>query len=1026
MRTALCTILSLVTFCVASAQGPEQSDVPDFNTEIFPLLSDRCFTCHGPDAAARKANLRLDTQAGALEVRRDGRAAVVPGSAATSLLVQRIRCKDPKDRMPPPESHKSLNQNEIDLLVRWIDGRAPWESHWSFEKLPSAVPVPSIDDAWVRNKIDSFVLERLRAEGLSPSREASPRELVRRVSLDLRGLPPTPGEVNAFLSDSAPGAYERMVDHFFASPHYGERLAIDWLDAARYADTHGYHYDNERTMWPWRDWVIDAFNANMPYDQFTLEQLAGDLLPNPSQEQLTATGFHRNHPINWEGGIIPEEYRTEYVIDRTSTTGTVWLGLTLGCARCHDHKYDPISQREFFELSAFFNQIDEKGQDGKAGNAEPMISVPDGELRSEMATAESRRRELMAKKGAYVADRALVDRQEKWLAKARSELLSWSPLTPIAVTSDAAATKFTIEPTGSVFVEGPQPDVETYEVTAITTEKGIRGLRLEALSDPRLPDNGPGRASHANYVLSDFEVDVAPVGAPYETKEVVWASIVADYSQPNFGVSQLIDDDPKSGWAIMWYQRGETRTAILHAKDPFGFEGGTLVRIRLHFQSTYTQHGIGRFRVSYTTSGELPKSTESVDLAALLARETWNEQETQRLRDYFWSQHSPELARFLEELRTTDAQLKRLQENVPTVMVLRNLEEARPTWVLNRGQYDQPTDRVSAATPEVLPPMDDTLPRNRLGLAQWLVHPDHPLTARVTVNRCWQLLFGQGLVSTVGDFGLQGERPLYPQLLDWLARDFVASGWDVRRLLRQMILSATYRQSSRVTALQHERDPENRFLGRGARYRLPAEFVRDQALAVSGLLVPDIGGASVKPYQPPGLWKEVGGGSFSANFYEVSQGEDLYRRSLYTFWKRSLPPPALAIFDAPTREICTVRRQRTNTPLQALVLLNDDTFVEAARKLAEAVVSNDLNDGDTLDALYQRVLGRDATDGEREEVLGLLATQREAYRKDPTAANRLLGVGESAVQSQVDPGELAAWSVVASVLLNLDETITRG
>lgn len=1026
MRTALYLVLALGGCLFAPEEGRAQAEAPDFNTEVYPILSDRCFTCHGPDAAARKANLRLDTLAGALQQRPDGRAAVVAGSADESLLVERILSSDPKDVMPPPESHKTLTKVEIDVLIRWIDSGAPWEDHWSFESLPTSIPTPPTAGSWVRNEIDAFTLLRLQSEGMEPSPEASPRELVRRVSLDLRGLPPTPEEVDTFLEDTSPGAYERMVDRFFASRHHGERLAVDWLDVSRYADTHGYHYDNERTMWPWRDWVIAAFNANMPYDQFTTEQLAGDLLPDPTQEQLIATGFHRNHPINWEGGIIPEEYRTEYVLDRTSTTAAVWLGLTFECARCHDHKYDPISQREFFEFSAFFNQIDEKGQDGQEGNATPLISVSEGELRKKIQTVEERLRELTATKAEKSADAKLIQDQQVWFEAQTNSLQRWTPLTPLAVTSDAVATKFTIEPGGSVFVEGPQPDQETYEYTAVTTGQGIRALRFEALADARLPDNGPGRAVHANFVLSDFELAIAPVAAPDETREVEFGTVVADFSQPNFDVAQIADEDPTSGWAIMWYQRGETRTAVLHAKEPFGFAAGTIVRLRLHFRSNYRQHGIGRFRVSLSDSELSPTSTEAVDLAALVGRENRNEQEDLRLRDHFWRQHSGELSGLLSDLESSTAELAQLRENIPTVMVLRDLEKKRSTFVLNRGQYDQPTDKVEAGTPDVLPEMAGSMPRNRLGLAQWLLHPDHPLTARVTVNRYWQMLFGRGLVPTAADFGLQGERPLHPELLDWLARDFVDGGWDLRGLLRKMILSATYRQSSRVTASQLEKDPENRLLGRGARYRLAAEFVRDQALAVSGLLVRDLGGPSVKPYQPPGLWKEVGGGAFSANVYEVAQGDDLYRRSLYSFWKRSLPPPSLAIFDAPTREICTITRQRTNTPLQALVLLNDETFVEAARKLAEVVVDSERTDEEILEALYQRVLARPPVGRERQELLGLLGKQRGEFQANPQAAQSLLNVGESEVTSKVSPVELAAWTVVASVILNLDETITRG
>jgi hypothetical protein len=773
-----------------AATAPRQLRI-DFNRDVRPILSDTCFKCHGPDPAHREAKLSLVTREDATAPREGGPAAVVPGKPGDSEAYRRLIIDDPKKRMPPADSGLTLTPAQVNTLKRWIEQGAEYQRHWAFIP-PVAPPLPEVGDAaWCRNPIDRFVLARLDREGLQPAPEASRETLIRRASLDLTGLPPTPAEADAFLADASPDAYEKVIDRLLASPRYGERMAQAWLDAARFADTAGYQADWERSMWPWRDWVVRAFNANMPFDQFTVEQLAGDMLPAPTAQQLLATGFNRNHRINDEGGIIPEEYAVEYVIDRVETTAAVWLGMTAGCARCHDHKYDPLTQREFYRLYAYFNNVPEIGQDGRKGYAEPHLVVQTPGVGGPEGTPVMVMRELPTPRDTYLLKRGAYDQPDK------SEKLT--PGIPAALTG------------GGVGVTSPSP------------------------------------------------------GTPGEG-------------------------------------RGE---GLPTAENP----------------------------------GPSPNPL--------------------------------------------------------------------------------PAYRERATNPE---------PRNRLELARWLVDPDNPLTARVTVNRFWQNVFGTGLVKTSEDFGAQGEWPSHPELLDWLATEFVRTGWDVKAFHKLIATSATYRQSSRVTPALFERDPENRLLARGARYRLDAHAVRDNALSIGGLLVEKLGGPPVKPYQPPGLWEELsfGNGKTTIDKYVQDTGEKLYRRTLYTFWKRTVPPPALAIFDAAGREACTVRLGRTNTPLQALNLLNDVTYVEAARKLAERM----LRDGgstpsDRLTHGFRLATARRPTDRELTSLLRGFEQYAATYRADPIGAAALLGVGESPRDAALDAGELAAYTASANVLLNLDETMTR-
>lgn len=778
----------------------------DYGRDIRPILSNKCFTCHGPDDAQRKADLRLDRREGIYSKSASGSIPIVPGDPEASEVIRRIESADPSERMPPPEANKQLTEDERVKLTSWIKAGAEYKQHWSFVA-PTRPSPPVVSDAtWVRNPIDAFVLARMELAGLRPSPEASRETLIRRLYLDLIGLPPTLEQVDAFLNDTNDNAYELLVDQLLASPHYGERMAMDWLDAARFADTNGYHLDNGRDMSRWRAWVIDAFNRNMPFDEFTIDQIAGDLLPNATPEQRIASGFNRNHMINFEGGAIPAEYHTAYIIDRVNTTGTVWLGLTIGCAQCHDHKFDPITQREFYELYAFFHNVPEKGLDGSQGNAAPVMQFP---------TPDQTERQ-----------RALEDQIAALQKNAQTQ------------NSDEAAQK------------------------------------------------------------------------------------------------------------------------------------------------------------------------ESAS-----------------------------------ELQKREQELKQLRRDIPSTMVMEEMKEPRETFVLVRGQYDQIGTKVEAKTPDSLSPFPTDAPRNRLGLANWLVAPEQPLTSRVIVNRYWQMLFGVGLVATAEDFGSQGEQPTHPELLDWLACEFQHSTqlglagssleqWNIKALIKLLVTSSTYRQQSLVTPDGLRLDPHNHWLSRGPRFRLQAEMIRDQALAVSGLLKHRIGGASVSPYQPGDLWGELSSRSDSSNwtaqFFVQSHGDDLYRRSMYTFWKRTCPPVQLSTFDAPDRETCTVRRARTNTPLQALVTLNDPTYLEASRKLAERILRDAPPDLDgRLSYLFRMVTCRNPTDRELTILTRIWEQQQSYYHRHSHLIEPLLSIGESPVDKSVDSLELASWTMVASGVLNLDETITR-
>jgi hypothetical protein len=1041
IRSAL---LLLTIPAIAAAQDASQGEVR-FNRDVRSILADNCFQCHGPDSTTREADLRLDTRDGLFAVRDHG-PVVKSGNADASELWRRVSSDDPDKRMPPADSGKSLSREQMDVLRRWIEEGAPWESHWAFIPPERSRPPRISNASWPRNAIDRFVLQGLERRGLSPSGEAMPETLIRRVTLDLTGLPPTPGEVDAYLADPAPDRYERLVERLLASPRYGEHLAVDWLDAARYADTSGYQNDGPREMWRWRDWVIDACNAGMPFDQFTIEQLAGDLLPNPTLEQRIATGFNRNHRGNAEGGIIPEEYAVEYVVDRVDTTGAVWLGLTVGCGRCHDHKFDPLSQAEYYGLYAYFNSIPESGRAIKEGNSPPYIKAPTEDQHAALVQLESLFNEAQRNWDRLSKDSQAA--QTEWeRTVAGGAPLDWSP-------TEGLIASFPLDGT-------------TADVVDVSRRAGLVGRRMEFVAGPR------GKAVELDGESFLDAGDVAKFGYFDEFSVSAW--LRPEGARTGGIVSRMSDDSDADGWTIhlregrvqvnlvkRWLDdslRVETETElpagawrnVTVVYDGSRVAGGVKVYfdgepqpLRVHLDalnqtfaneqplrigSTGTQQGLqGAIADVRVYCGELSGVAARVlsvleplqGLAAIPASSRTAAQSA-KLREYFLKHAAPEPIRTAQaRLRSIEQQREELIDSIPTTMVMAELETPRPAFVLERGAYDHPGPRVHRGVPEVLAG-SHKVGGNRLDLARWLVDGANPLTARVAVNRHWQRLFGAGLVKTVEDFGAQGEPPSHPELLDWLATEFVRTGWDVKGLQRLIVTSATYRQSSEISTELKTLDPENRLLARGPRVRFSAEVIRDQALEAAGLLTERIGGPSVKPYQPAGLWNEIA----TDTAYEQSTGADLYRRSLYSYTKRTVANPTLTLFDAGTREACTLRRSRTNTPLQSLTLLNDITFVEAARALAERVLRHAGEDDGRLSLLFRLVTSRGLKEEERMILKRALAAHREHYRSDRSAALAVIEVGESVANPALDVVELAAFTAVAEVVLNLDEVVTK-
>ena len=1281
MKTANNTIpltVMFVCFCfvviglssVSAEQSESAQTTVDYNHDVRPILANNCYACHGPDAKSRQADLRIDTKAGAFS-EPGGYPVIVPGKPEESELHLRIASNDDNYRMPPADFNKTLTPAQIDVITQWIRDGAKWEEHWAFTTPVRPTPPDVKNGDWVRNPIDAFILSRLEKEGLSPAGEADKRTLIRRLSFDLTGLPPTREEVHQFLADDSPDAYQKVIDAFMAKPEYGEHVARFWLDVARYGDTHGLHLDNYREMWPYRDWVIEAFNKNMPFDQFTIEQLAGDLLPEPTLDQLIATGFNRCHVTTSEGGSIDEEYYVRYAIDRANTTSTVWMGLTVGCAQCHDHKYDPITQKEFYQLYAYFNNITEKAMDGNRKDSPPVVKLPTPEQEAELAAFDEQIAELDAQTKSPILE--IDATQIAW----ENRMPRWTMLKPDSLYSKGGATLEVLED-NSILASGTNPEQETYEVIVeLPPGNQWSAVRLEGITHESLPKGGIGRSDNGNVVLTDFALFIAPSAADSDAspaadstietqaeKETTvdtdaeveagsapttdtdaeveaestpttdtdaeveaestptnetsaeneaehadaddpWTRIAivqawADHEQAlgenNLSgvVANAIDDKPETGWALD--RKQENRQAIFLVAAPFGTEGGRL-KIRLKHAYDLRQRQLGRFRLALTDAttiypigskitlgdwnaagpftaehgnlafyqvyepetknvnindtfevdektikwekqthwvdgqvhndivGEnsatylfrniasvtkqkaqlyigsndalkmwvngtelLSKNVQRdagadqeqlqvqlkpgnnalllkvvnysgpsgfyfrietdapmtpadvVDIAGMPRGERETEQQVQ-VRDDYRKNITPDKTvnentqRAFADLKSlfadlSDVQQKRdtLDASLTTTLVMQEREEPRGAYVLARGEYENRGEEVYPQTPAILPAMSQDASPNRFAFAKWLLAPEHPLTARVAINRYWQDIFGTGIVKTAEDFGTQGTPPVHPELLDWLATEFVASEWDVQKMLKLMLTSATYRQSPKVTPEKLERDADNALLSRGPRYRFDAETLRDNALALGGLLYAKIGGPSVKPPQPGGLWKAVGfSGSNTDTFVQDTGADKVYRRSLYTFWKRTAPPPQMNILDAPSREACTIRRERTNTPMQALMLMNDPQFFEAARTFAERAVKEG---GETPEAriayLFEAATARLPKPVEEALLLKTFQAHYQELEADPEAAKELITVGESEPDETLDAVEVAAWTMIANLILNLDEVLNKG
>jgi hypothetical protein len=1030
MRPGSASNLIIALITVSGLQLPNRADEPtriSFNRDIRPILSNNCFFCHGQDNANRKAELRLDTEEG-----QRANHVVVPGSLDESLLIERILSTVPDVVMPPPDSNKALSTKDKELLKRWVVEGAAFEKHWSWiapkRTQPGKSPSP--------NPIDAFILKKLDEQGLKPSPEADRTTLIRRVTLDLTGLPPTLEEVDNFLSDKSETAYEKVVDRLLQSPHFGERMALPWLDAARYADTHGYQKDNHRSMWPWRDWVVNAINQNMPFDQFTIEQLAGDLLPNANDLQRIATGFHRNHRINAEAGSIEEEYLAEYAADRLDTTATVWLGLTVGCARCHDHKFDPITQKEYFQLFAFFNNIDEKGVDGVGPSPTPQMTVSVPGLDAELA----RQRVRVAELGNRLAERADELRQDRlaWeervsaiLDTAMSDTL-WIVPEP---TEQMSANKmnFTVLADRSVLVHGDNPLNDVQSIRVPIESGWTRAIRLEALPHESLNQAAFARSFDGSFVLSGFEVELNERDQAARKLEI--RSAIAASSRLSWSVAGCLDQNTNTGWSTDPNLPANQHRALFLLDQSIEGKPGSYLTLRLRYEAKEEQSIIGRFRFALSSSDQPVLESDDwfpsslVEAVRVLPGHRTAEQQ-QQLVDVFQRLSTDTLLKTLrwerEEAEQHEKEL--LERSTVNIMVMKELDTPRDTFIHLRGAYDKPGERVVASTPASLPEIEKKRLLNRLDLARWIVDRNHPLTARVAVNRYWQMYFGTGLVKTTEDFGTQGEWPSHPELLDWLASEFIDSNWDVKAMQRLMVLSQTYRQSSKTNPRALELDPENRWLSHGPRFRLAAHLLRDQALSVSGLLVPALGGPPVKPYQPAGLWEGVAGINSNTTRYRQDTGSSLYRRSIYTYWKRAVPPPSMMIFDTADREVCSVKRRLTNTPLQALTMLNDPTYVETARALASqsmGLSSQFESDADVTQWIFRRILARSPDAAENQQLQGSLVNYRVHFQRLPSAAQELIHVGESPVDAGRDAIELAARTTLVSLILNLDETLTK-
>ncbi len=1057
--------VALLTVAPALAEPPAAR--VDFQTEVRPLLSDACFQCHGPDPATRLADLRLDLKDGAFAARENGRP-VVPGDAQASLLYQRITHRDAARRMPPEYSHKKLEPEQIDKLRAWIDQGAEWTGHWSFEPPVRPEVPPAGDGTWAANPIDNFILARLQAEGLTPAAEADRSALARRAAFDITGLPPEPSHLQAFLDDKAPGAYERYLGRLLALPSYGEHRARYWLDAARYADTHGIHIDNYREMWPYRDWVINAYNRNLPFDRFTVEQIAGDLFPDPSLDQLIASGFHRCNATTNEGGVIPEEFEVIYAKDRADTTGAVFLGLTVGCATCHDHKFDPVTQKDFYRLTAFFRNTTQYVMDGNVSDTPPIMIVPRREERSRyLKLVDKARTAEAALANALDAPNGKFD---AWVAKRRYRALT-APLDakaetmaadPAQVRHRGASTPLTL-PSGVEPGEGPAANMAAFhfgaEGVVELPPSGIeRGKPFSMTLWVYHPDERDGDFIVAgqtdpedkmrgwSITLNDRQINFRMKGVedgkastislgPNNQRRLetgAWTHIAVTYdgSAERAGLSFYVNgaELPVQGGEYFTKLKGEIANdrPIFLGRGYIGGDEEDSYKFRYFSGGAIADFRIFN-RVLSVEEAKVIANWALLDAARTVPPDELTAEQRELMRLRYLTLNDAKHKRLASQRAAMEREIREIRRRGAVTHVMQETPGKAPeAHVLFRGMYDQRRDRVTADTPGFLPPMSDEFPKNRLGLAKWIVADANPLTARVAVNRYWQEIFGTGLVRTSDDFGAQGEPPSHPKLLDWLAVDFRESGWDVKRLIKTMLLSSTYRQSAQATPEKLEKDPENRLLARGPRFRMDGETIRDIALAASGLLVRKIGGPSVKPYQPDGVWSSVAMPSSNTKKYERDSGEKLYRRSLYTFWKRAAPPASMQVFNAPTREHSIVRRERTNTPLQALVTMNDVQFVEAARHLAQSAMKQAGGDFDSrLGFMTTRLLSRDFNRSEAGAAKRSFEKLLAYYGANESDARDILATGESQPDPELPPAESAAYAMLANQIMNLDEVLNK-
>ena len=1041
-------LMLLILSAAASAAGPALQ----YNHDIRPILADNCFACHGPDSASRKADLRLDKRDVAVDMK-----AIVPGNPDESELLRRIASHDPDEQMPPPATKKTVTPQQLAILKQWIAEGAEYQVHWSLIA-PRRGELPAVKNSgWVRNAVDRFILARLEQAGLAPASEADRRTLSRRLSLDLTGLPPEPALVESFVNDTADNAYEKLVDTLMASKQWGEHRARYWLDAARYADTHGIHIDNYREIWAYRDEVIEAFNRNQPFDQFTIEQLAGDLLPNPTVGHRIASGFNRCNITTSEGGAIDEEYLVLYTRDRTETSGSVWLGLTVGCAVCHDHKFDPLSQREFYAMSAFFNNTTQKAMDGNIKDTAPVLRVPVPsdrprlhELEQEIAKAklklDSRRAEAhrafdawlvgakettpaveLPAEGLHVhaslsegqgkVTQVSVDDRPRQVPLAES--ISWQPGPMGSKALQPQGGALSLEDVGD-FDNKQAFTCSAWIYISPNDSSGALCARMDNTQGFRGWDFWVQRRQFGAHIVHRWPDNALKVVAAKQAPANTWVHVAVSY-----------DGSDKASGVHVYYDGVELPTQV--EADKLNQKIQTKVPFRVgqrHTGDPLSDTVIQDLRIYKRAlpAADVASLAKGSHFSAILAKPAAERTDGDKQQIYQWwlGTHDKPFQAVSAQLVRAEKEQAELSRRGTIAYVMQEKSAPPMAYVLNRGGYGQRREEVKPATPQALPPLPDALPRNRLGFAKWLLLPENPLTARVTVNRFWQELFGTGLVRTAGDFGISGELPSHPELLDWMAVDFREPGWDVKRCFKQMVMSAAYRQAAIATPEKLEKDPANRMLSRGPRFRMDAEMVRDGALAASGLLVPKIGGPSVKPYQPPGVWEAVAMLESNTRNYQRDSGEALYRRSMYTFWKRSAPPASMDIFNAPSRESCTVRRERTNTPLQALATLNDPQFVEAARALAQrALKEGGATPRERIDYVYLRLLARTPREEERSVVEASLTELLSYYREHLEDAKKLLAFGESKRDESLDPTTHAAWTMLTNQMMNLDEVLNK-